>query len=203
MKQTHNILLIALLIISAFAIPLGLAETEAEVTTTISVEENSTTESVPSTFKYGWEKFKTNFIRNASIRAEKELQLARWKVAEARLATQNGNIEKAEKALQENEKIMQKVQSRVAKMENSSMTSGLDNAIRVHQQRMDSLSMSLENANLSEQQKEKIEMRISKIGNISQKLEQNRERIQEQRQENSSQVQESSGQVENQQQNKK
>ncbi len=48
---------------------------------------------------------------------------------------------------------------------------------------MNSLNLALDNANLSEEQRVRIESQISRRDNVSGILEQNRERIQEQRQE--------------------
>jgi DNA repair exonuclease SbcCD ATPase subunit len=179
-----------LLLVSAFATPMVFAENESiEDSEDILREEpilispSPEEEKVPSAFRYGWEKFKLNFIRNQTVRAERELELARWKVAEARMAARNGNIERAEKAMAENEKLMERVQERVAKMDNRSLTPGLDNAIQVHEQRMAGLNVALQNANLSEEQRVRLEALISRMDNVSETLEQNKERIQEQRQE--------------------
>lgn len=142
------------------------------------ISNNLKDEQVPSVWRYSWEKFKLNFIRNQTIKAERELQMASWKVAEARMAAQNGDLKRSERAIAENEKIIARVQERISKMDNASLTQGLGNAIQVHEQRMVNLNVALQNANLSEEQRTRIEAQIGKIDNVTNILEQNRERIQ-------------------------
>ena len=143
MRKTQNVLVVLLILASMLVIPITLAEEDEEVLVISSSPEE---DQIPSAFRFGWEKFKLNFVKNQTIRAERELQLARWKIAEARVATRNGNMKRAEKAMEAHEQILRRVQDRVSKMENNSMTPGLDNAIRVHRQRLASLNMTLQNA---------------------------------------------------------
>jgi hypothetical protein len=174
MKKTISIISMFLLLASTLAVPIVLAEG-------VLIDEQIEEEQLPSAFKYGWEKFKLNFVINQEIRAEKELQLARWKIAEARIATQKGNIQRAEKAMQENEKMMYEVQERISKME--SLTPGLDQAIKAQEQRIIGLKTSLEYANLSEEQRIRVEEKFGRIKEVEKILEQNRERIKEKKQE--------------------
>lgn len=176
MRKTQNVLVVLLILASMLVIPITLAEEDEEVLVISSSPEE---DQIPSAFRFGWEKFKLNFVKNQTIRAERELQLARWKIAEARVATRNGNMKRAEKAMEAHEQILRRVQDRVSKMENNSMTPGLDNAIRVHRQRLASLNMTLQNANLSEEQRVRIEARIGKTDNVADTLERNRDRIQQ------------------------
>lgn len=176
MRKTQNVLVVLLILASMLVIPITLAEEDEEVLVISSSPEE---DQIPSAFRFGWEKFKLNFVKNQTIRAERELQLARWKIAEARVATRNGNMKRAEKAMEAHEQILRRVQDRVSKMENNSMTPGLDNAIRVHRQRLASLNMTLQNANLSEEQRVRIEARIGKTDNVTDTIERNRDRIQQ------------------------
>jgi hypothetical protein len=175
MKKIYSVFAMFLLLASALAIPMVLAEEDDD-----DLLIGDEIEEFPSMIRYNWEKFKLNFVRNQTVRAERELQLARWKVAEARIATQQGNIQRAERAMKENEKMMSRVQERVSRME--SLTPGLDQALRVQEERVNRLNLALEDANLSEEQRERIDANLERIGNVSRILEQNRERIQEQRQ---------------------
>jgi hypothetical protein len=177
MKKTQNVFAMFLLLASVLAVPMVLAE---ETSNDLLISEQAEEEQVPSMVRYNWEKFKLIFVRNQTSRAEGELQLARWKVAEARIATQKGNIRKAEKAVAENEKMMARVQERISNME--SLTPGLDQAIKAQERRLVGLNTAFENANLSEEQRERIETNLERIGNVSRILEQNRDRIQERRQ---------------------
>jgi len=195
MKKIYSVFTMLLFLTSVLAIQIALAENKSLFDSKNLPEQSSlileAPEEIPSTFRYNWERFKLNFIRNQTRRAEREIQLARWKVTEARIATQRGNIEKAERALRENEKLMQRVQERISKIDNNqSLTPGLDNSLRVHTERINSLNAFLEETNLSEEQRVRIEARIDRIKNVSQVLEQNRERIQELRQERLGDLQE-------------
>ena len=171
MKETKSIVMMVLLLASILAVPMAFAEEELEE------------EEVPSFFRYSWAKFRLNFVRNQTVRAERELQLARWKSAEARLTIQTGNIRRAERAMDESERMMARVQERVSKME--SLTPGLDQAIQSQERRRVGLNIALENAELTEEQRERIENNLERIQEVSMTLERNRERIQRQKQESS------------------
>ncbi len=175
MRKIQNVFVMFLLLASVLAIPMTLAE---EDNGDLLISESLEEEQVPSAFRFGWEQFKLNFVRNQTIKAERELQLARWKIAEARVATKNGDISRAERAMEAHEQILQRVQERVSKMDNKSLTPGLDNAIQVHEQRMSNLNVALQNANLSEEQRIRVEAQIGKMNNVTGVLEQNREMIQ-------------------------
>ena len=167
-------------IIGLFSISLALAE---ENETNLIGDNSSADEAVPSKIKYGWEKFKLNFFRNQTIKVERELQLARWKIAEAKVAAKNGNVEKAEKIMEQHDAILARVQKRISNMENKSLTPGLDQALQVHEQRLVNLNTILENSNLTDAQRVKIENRIAKLDNKTSQLEELRETISQKRQE--------------------
>ncbi|MBP7708124.1 hypothetical protein KA107_00425 [Candidatus Pacearchaeota archaeon] len=134
----------------------------------VSVETSD--DEVHSGFRYGWEKFKLNFIRNETKHAERELQLARWKLAEAKFKARNGNFDGAEKALEDHDKLIADIQSKIERMQNGSLTPGLDRALEVHGERLSSLRLLLESSNLTDQQRAKIEMRVSKLENNTEHL---------------------------------
>ena len=84
------------------------------------------------------------------------------------------------KALDAHDKIMNRIQDKINKLEsgsdvkalNDSATKliGLERAIQVHEQRITFLSNALENANLTDAQRAKIESKISKAQNVTDKL---------------------------------
>lgn len=164
MKKVNNLLAIFLLLASFFSITLVYAE------------KNQQDEAV-SAIRFGWERFKLNFVRDPVERSEREMQLARWKIAEARIAAERGNLDRAERAIQENQRIMERVHERISELDSDSLTPGLDNALRVHEERIIRLNQALENANLSEEQRERIYERMAQADNVSEQLQQNRERI--------------------------
>lgn len=183
MKKIYGFGSLAILLVALFSFNLALAE-EGNATVVVSADVNSSiNEQVPSNFRQGWEKFKINFIRNETIKAERELELARWKIAEAKFAAKNGDLDKAEKAMEKYDSLLLKIQERIEKLESKNITHRLDQAILVHEERLANLNLVLESANLTDEQRAKIEIRISKIENNTAHLEEVRIKIEEKRQE--------------------
>lgn len=136
-----------------------------------------------SSFKYGWEKFKLFFIRNETKRIQQELKLANWKLAEARKAAKDKDFAGAENALKAHEELLSKIGDEVNKLSesNRSLTPGLDEAISNHEERLSRLNTILQNSNLTDDQKSKIEERISKLENNTAHLNDIREKLRERR----------------------
>ena len=164
MKKINSLFAIFLLLAGFFSMTLVYAEETQE-------------DEAVSAIRFGWERFKLNFVRDPVERSEREMQLARWKIAEARIAAERGNLDRAEKASQENQRIIERVQERISELDSDSLTPGLDNALRVHEERMRRLNTTLESANLSKEQRERLSERIAQAENVSEQLQQNRERI--------------------------
>lgn len=197
MNKTYTLGLLAMFAIAVFSVTFVLAEENIAVSSPgpngeidystglisdVDANNSVSDDETVSGFRYGWEKFKMGFIRNQTIKAERELQLARWKVAEAKFAMQRGNVEKAEKAMKAHDAILGKFQERIAKMENKSLTPGLEQALNVHQERLANLNLVLQSANLTDEQKLKVEERISKLEDKNQQLGELRVKVGERRQ---------------------
>ncbi len=181
--RTQYVILVALMLFAS--ISFIAAESNISVNSTADVAANisgdTSDDEVHSALRYGWEKFKLNFIRNETIKAERELRLARWKLAEAKFKANNGNFDGAEQALEDHDRLIEDVQSRIERMQNGSLTPGLDRALEVHGERLSSLKLLLESSNLTEQQRTKIEVRISKLEDNTEHLSELRIRIEDRR----------------------
>ena len=193
MNKLYTLGLLAMFVVGILSVSLTLAEentTNVAEPMLISAQANvsidGTNESISddetvSGFKYGWEKFKMNFIRNQTLRVEMELKLAKWKIAEAKFAMRDGDVDRAERAMEAHDAILERLQERISKMENKSLTPGLNRALQAHEERLANLTLLLENANLTEKQREKVTERISKIEDNNQKLENVQLKIEERR----------------------
>lgn len=98
--------------------------------------------------------------------AEKELALARLRLAQARKFAKNNNTVAMQKALEEHNRLLEKVQKRIKNIEEKNLSSeklrGLDRAIQVHELRVERFREKLENSNLTEEQKEKLELALNR-----------------------------------------
>ena len=185
MNKQYIFGLLAVLVIAMFSVSLALAqenETNGSDGLSGNISINSTVDDiVPSGFRYGWEKLKLNFVRNQTTKVEKELQLARWKIAEAKFKSKNGNFDGADKAMEDHDRLITDVQARIEKMENKSLTPGLDRAIEVHEEKLANLKLLLESSNLTDKQRIKVDFRISKMENSTEHLSELRVKIGERR----------------------
>ncbi|VVB80340.1 Uncharacterised protein [uncultured archaeon] len=137
-------------------------------------------------FRYGWENFKLFFMRNETNRIQQELRLANWKLAEARRDARNKDFNGTDNALREHDALISQIRDEVQKLKdsNQSLTPGLDQAISVHEERLARLNASLQNSNLTDDQRSKIEDRISKLENNTAHLDEVRAQVRERRSEN-------------------
>lgn len=127
-----------------------------------------------------WKQFKLWFTFNQEKKIEGELDLARLRLIQARVAAKNNKSEALTNALDAHEKIMDRVQQQMNKLGNSSDGSklnasatrlvGLERAIRVHELRINFLNSTLQNANLTDAQRAKIEDKMTKAENVTAKL---------------------------------
>lgn len=123
---------------------------------------------------------KSWFTFNQAKKAELELKLANMRLIQARIAAKNGNEKAMTKALEAHEKLINRVQERMGRIDGASDEKGLnasadklvglERAIQVHELKISRLSTLLENANLTEEQKAKIEAKIAKVQSVTSKL---------------------------------
>ena len=163
---------------------------------TDNINNSDLNDEVISNWRYSWEKFKINFIWNQAKKAKRELMMAQWKLAEAKFEAKRGNFNASEKAIEEHDRILEIFQNRIENMKNKSLTPGLDAAISTHQKNLENLNLLLESMNLTEKERERIEMRIEKIENNTAHLEDIMLRIQERREEKIAQLENRSDKIE-------
>jgi hypothetical protein len=128
-----------------------------------------------SSWKTGWQQIKIALTFNQEKKAEMELKLAEMRLNQARHASKNNNTEAMQRAMDAHDRIIQRIQDRVQKVESKSNENStkekigslyaLQQAVQVHEQRVAKLGAILENDNLSEKQKEVVEMRLQKAQN--------------------------------------
>jgi hypothetical protein len=130
--------------------------------------------------KIAWRQFKLWFTFNQEKKIEGELDLARLRLIQARRAAENNNSEGVARAMDAHQRIMDRIQERMNRLDNHPEGSalndsatklvGLERAIQVHERRINFLNDQLENANLTDEQRARIEDKISKAQNVTSKL---------------------------------
>lgn len=192
----------AVLMLAVFAVPLALAEEDvvvtdgADITATDAVATNaaeitsadaeinqeldtSLNEEV-SGGKVAWKQIQLWLTFKQEKKAERELDLARLRLIQARVAAKNGNEKAMEKAIEAHNKLIEKVKTRVNAIDGASDETGVKNtavklvgierAIQVHEARIERLNVLLQNENLTQKQKEKVQMQIEKAQSVTEKL---------------------------------
>lgn len=166
---------IAMLAMAMFASSLVLAEENA-TPNLISENTNSIQSNVSdvSSGKIFWKEVGLWFTFNQERKAEKEMGLAQMRLQQAEYATQHNMTKVAEKALDAYEKLIGKAGKRMElaqKTGNSSAgaikLAAMDQAILAHQERITKLSSMLENANLTAEQKVRLEEKIAHAENVT------------------------------------
>jgi len=127
--------------------------------------------------KIAWKQFRLWFTFNQETKAQGELELARLRLIQAKVAAQNNNSVAMEKALEAHERIMNRVKTRVNA---STKLVGLERAIQVHERRIAYMTNVLETANLSDVQKARIETKLEAMKQNSEDLTALQERKMEQ-----------------------
>ncbi len=111
-----------------------------------------------------WKQADIWFTFNQEKKAEKELKLAELQLVRARIAERNNNTKAMEKALEAHQKLIERVKERISRFDNTSgnvtKLIGLERALEVHQFRIDKLNETLGNANLTAEQREKLQERL-------------------------------------------
>jgi len=158
--------MIAMLAFAMFASSLVLAEDNS--TSNIS---NAT---AVSSGKIFWKGAGIWFTFNQEKKIEKEMALAQLRLQQAEYATQHNMTKAAEKALNSYEKLMNRIDKRNELIQaknniNASILqlAAMDQAILVHQNRIEKLSNYLANANLTDEQRARIEAKIAKAKNVT------------------------------------
>lgn len=195
--KTLSIVLMAVMLIAGFGSALTFAQentsvvdttTETPVTTSAPVDtatpvsddsDLDLNESV-SNGKVFWKQLDLWFTFKEDKRVQKQLNLARLRLIQAKVAAKNGNEDAVQKALEAHERIMNRTREEFQKMkfEEDSMNKTspvsqlitLENAIQVHERRIASLNETLLNGNLTEAQRERIQEKIEHANEVTDKL---------------------------------
>jgi len=195
MKTMLSIALIAVMILSMIAVPMAMAEevvtttlTDSAVTSTdttatdaeINQELDASLNEDVSGTKIAWRQMQLLFTFNQEKKADRELDLARLRLIQAKVAAQNGNDEAMAKAIEAHNQILERVQARIATMDGASDEQGVKNsatklvslerAIQVHEARVERLNTVLANENLTSEQKAKVEAHIANAEQVTVKL---------------------------------
>lgn len=166
-------LLVPLLLFSVIAI--AHAQTEA----------TDLNDSDVSGFKVQLKELKTMLTLNQEKKAQLELELARLKLIQAKIAAKNNDTVAMEKALEAHNKLLERVNATVNAMSNKGGNiTGLARAIQVHEKRIELLNTILASKNLTAEQKAKIEAKIEHAENITAKLKALQEKLQNKTEEN-------------------
>lgn len=159
----------------------NLISTNTEVTDSsleeeAALDDNATT----STGEIMGNQIRTWFTFNQEKKLALELKLADLRLIQARIAAKNGNTNAMEKAMDAHERILNKIQERMGKLDGASDEKGLnasannlvglERAIQVHELKIERLNTRLANANLTEEQKARIEAKITKAEGVTSKI---------------------------------
>jgi hypothetical protein len=189
-----NILILGMLLMGVFAMSFALAEDNVTIVddtnTSVDVPEiNASLNESYSGWKYGWTNVGSWLTFNQQKKAELELKLADMKLTQARIAAKNNNTVAMQKALDAHDRLIQKVQERAGRFndikdarglkDSTDKLVGLDRAIEVHQIKIDRLKDSLQNENLTIEEKARIEFAINKSQNVTNNLQEVQEINQE------------------------
>ncbi|MEM2874161.1 MAG: hypothetical protein QW063_01795 [Candidatus Nanoarchaeia archaeon] len=136
-------------------------------------------ESDVSGFKVLMQELKVMFALNQEKKAQLELELARLRLIQAKIAAKNNNTIAMEKALEAHQKLMEKVRARINAISNKGGNiTGLERAIQVHERRIELLNEILAKVNLTEEERAKIEARLGHVENVTEKLKALQEKLQ-------------------------
>lgn len=128
-------------------------------------------ESDASGFKPLIQELKVLFEPNQERKVRLELELARLRLIQAKIAAKHNNTAAMERAIEAHNRIMDRVRARIEAISNKGGNlTGLDRAIQVHELRIAKLNAILASENLTAEQKAKIEAKIEHIENVTWKL---------------------------------
>ena len=186
--KLYTILAFALMVTLVFATASVLAEdtvssaTSEETSTSVAIasEVNDNLNESVSGLKIGWENVKLWFTFNNEKKATQELKIARLRLIQAKVAAQNGNTEAMQNALEAHDRLINRVKERVDAIDGEATKEGirssaeklvgLERAIEVHEARISKLNEILASANLTDEQRAKLEEKIAKAENNTAQL---------------------------------
>jgi uncharacterized protein YxeA len=120
------------------------------------------------------------FTFNQEKKAQHELELAHLRLIQARMAEKHNDTTAMQKAMDAHEKLLDAVQARITAIKNKGGNiTGLERAVQVHERRIEILNKILAKANLTEEQRAKIEAKIAHAENVTAKLKALEEKVQE------------------------
>jgi len=124
--------------------------------------------------KIFWKEVGLWFTFNQEKKMEKDMELAQMRLQQAEFATANNMTQAAENALDAYEKLIARAEKRRALINEGNSTdsrvlrlAAMDQAIFAHQERIQKLSDYLATANLTDEQKAKIQDRLNKAENVT------------------------------------
>ena len=150
----------------------------AEETTASDVE--TSLDGSVSGAELSWKQLGLAFTFNQERKAEKELEIARLRLIQARVAAKNNNTEAVKKAIEAHNRILERVHARINAIDGKSDKQGIKNfvarfvalekAIEVHEARIVKFNELLESEDLTDEQKAKIESQLELMQNKTDKL---------------------------------
>jgi predicted transcriptional regulator len=178
-----NIIMVAMLLVSLFALSFVLAEGNQSANSSVvnmSEIDVSLNDSVNG-WKIGWQNVKIAFAFNQEKKTQLELKLADMRLIQAKIAAQNNDSAAMERALAAHERILARVQDRIKNIDNANDENGvrksaeglvgLGRAIEVHRIKIERLQSLLDNENLTDEERSRIELALDRVQNNTAKLE--------------------------------
>ena len=158
--------MVAMLAFAVFASSLVFAEEN------LADNVNSAPATDVSSGKIFWKEVGLWFTFNQEKKMEKEMELAQLRLQQAEYASQNNRTKAAEKALDSYNRLMEKANKRSELIKSKEIAdsnvlqlAAMDQAILVHQERIEKISNILATANLTDEQRANLEERLSKAQN--------------------------------------
>ena len=140
---------------------------------------NDLNESDVSGFKPLMQELRVMFESRQEKKVQLELELARLRLLQAKIAEKHNNTAAMERAIDAHNRIMERVRAEIDKISNKGGNlTGLDRAIQVHELNIAKLNAILASENLTAEQKAKIESRIKHVENVTWKLQNLQTKIQ-------------------------
>jgi hypothetical protein len=168
MKMTKEsvmalIAIFALIVSAQFAF----AQTDSVIASNTNVD---SLEGSANALDVGMNQVQTWFTFNQEKKAQLELKLADLRLIQAKIAAKNGNAEAMQKALEAHNRIIEKVQNRISKMDGAdnadkvkasyASLSRIQSSIETHEARIEKLKDILADENLTEEQMVAVEARL-------------------------------------------
>jgi predicted DNA-binding antitoxin AbrB/MazE fold protein len=130
-------------------------------------------------FKLLVQELKVMFTSNQERKAQAELELARLRLIQAKIAAKHNNTVAMESALDAHNKLLERVNATIKAISNKKGNiTGLERAIQVHERRIELLNEILAKVNLTEAERAKIEVRLGHVENVTEKLKALQEKLQ-------------------------